>query len=168
MVIHFGKICSPSDRQEISYQLLQHWGLPLTFSVISQQGQAACCFTNPSAFPLDYNSAGLGITHGTRSNCRGAQRVCCGALCKVPIQIYIFPIECPSPEQNGRAPSREKIKAMLINTEPASRTAWKECRLVLGCFNYSILASGPQLKGEHCFSVNPGRCTPWLLRAYNK
>ena len=30
------------------------------------------------------------LTHGTHSNRRSALCFCCGALCKVPIQIYIF------------------------------------------------------------------------------
>ena len=34
--------------------------------------------------------AGLEITHSTHSNCRGALCFCCGALCKVLVQVHIF------------------------------------------------------------------------------
>ncbi len=54
--------------------------------------------------------SGLEITNGTHSNCRGALCFCCDAICKVPIQIYIFLIyiECPLPV--GKLPCLPQIQ----------------------------------------------------------
>ncbi len=68
------------------------------------------------------HSPDLEISHGTHSDCRGALCFCCGAFCKVPIQIYIFLIECSLPEINCRAPSRAKFKASKFEMEMRQNT----------------------------------------------
>ena len=61
---------------------------------------------------------GLKITHGTHRNCCSAQCFCCGALCKIPIQTYIFSIEVPLYQRKVVAPLQEWSSRLDFSMQP--------------------------------------------------
>ena len=73
---------------------------------------------------------GLEITNNTHSNYCGALCFCCGALCKVPIQTYILPIEVALTRGKLLQPSKSPFKFKA-------------------CFYYLILPPQCQLTSEN-------------------